>query len=217
MRRGRRRGSEKGEAVTRTRVSFGPGVESWRKRGAPECSTCFCSYVPRWCQVDEISNKFVIGDAYGRLALVSLASYETNGLVLVPLGEVSGNLFCANAVFTIVQASPPTCLTYLTNQVMYLGSHFGDSQLLRVESMAVSFQEFPTLPISPDIQVIRESDMFSSTKGKGREISDTNAKGGSLLALQGKHLTVLETFKNIAPIRDAITVDPDGSKQVSER
>jgi DNA damage-binding protein 1 len=42
----------------------------------------------RWCKVDEVADKFVVGDAFGRLAMVSLASYGTNGLIIVPLGEV---------------------------------------------------------------------------------------------------------------------------------
>jgi DNA damage-binding protein 1 len=108
-------------------------------------------------------------------------------------------------------------MSYLTNQVLYLGSHHGDSQLLKIESTATSFHEFPTLPIPSQIQVIPESDLLQSPKGKKRETIDTIARRGSVVASQGKHLTVLEAFKNIAPITDAVVVDSDGSKQVSHR
>lgn len=59
-------------------------------------------------------------------------------------------------------------------------------------------------------------------KGKGKEKAiddnDDDDKGnpskGSVIDTMGSFITVLDTFKNIAPIFDAVLVDTDGSGQV---
>jgi hypothetical protein len=43
----------------------------------------------RWCSIDGENSKFILGDVYGKLALLSLEHLQNLGLVLVPLGEVS--------------------------------------------------------------------------------------------------------------------------------
>jgi DNA damage-binding protein 1 len=115
-----------------------------------------------------------------------------------------------------IQTSPATCLTYLTSQVIFVGSHLGDSQLIKIESTPVSAGGEPTLPIPHSVQTVPETYLSSSSKGKVREDSDSTVNG-TVVSLQGGHLTALESFKNIAPITDAVLVDPDGSLQVIEQ
>jgi DNA damage-binding protein 1 len=69
--------------------------------------------------------------------------------------------------------------------------------------------------------------MKANRKGKGKEralemdvdvgdSSGTKKEGRGLIVLEkGSYLSVLEVFKNIAPIVDAALVDTDGSGQVS--
>lgn len=59
----------------------------------------------------------------------------------------------------------------------------------------------------------------SAGKGKGRALADNDADlkditKGLVLATMGSYITVIDTFKNIAPIMDAVLVDTDGSGQV---
>lgn len=57
--------------------------------------------------------------------------------------------------------------------------------------------------------------MQSSLKGKNRDFDDPEliAKG-CIIRNQGNFLRVIQTFKNIGPVSDAILVDTDGSGQV---
>jgi DNA damage-binding protein 1 len=70
--------------------------------------------------------------------------------------------------------------------------------------------------------------MKANKKGKGKEkalemdvdavgdMSGTKKEDGGLIVLgKGSYLSVLEVFKNIAPIVDAALVDTDSSGQVS--
>ena len=63
----------------------------------------------------------------------------------------------------------------------------------------------------------------SSTKGKGRAIlqdddmdidGDVDCSKGRIVEPGDLFIKILESFKNIAPIMDAILVDTDGSGQV---
>lgn len=78
--------------------------------------------------------------------------------------------FLINHVHHHPQASPPTSLTPLSSQYVFLGSHFGDSQLFRI--------------------VLDKS------------------------SVDGSYIDVVDSFKNIAPIMDAVLADTDGSGQV---
>ena len=42
----------------------------------------------RWCEIDEEGTKFLLGDAYGRLAMVVFDPSDRGKLFLMPLGEV---------------------------------------------------------------------------------------------------------------------------------
>jgi hypothetical protein len=112
------------------------------------------------------------------------------------------------------QVSPPTALAYLDSQVLFIGSHFGDSQLIRIHTSPISDISTPTLPIPSDISTVQLSSFSSSRKGKGRAWATDNEGGGRVLALNGTFIEVLDTWQNIGPILDAVLADTDGSGQV---
>src|ERR1700720_2415865 len=108
-------------------------------------------------------------------------------------------------------------LTYLASQILYLGSHYGDSQLIRINTSPVSGFEAPTLPVSSDIKTITPSQLTllatkGVAKGKGRlldmDVDDQGDEGrirgmikegrGMIVLGKGSYLSVLETFKNLA-------------------
>ncbi|KXN88147.1 DNA damage-binding protein 1a [Leucoagaricus sp. SymC.cos] len=187
-------------------------AERESKRRKPRANVVWpWSDINTWCSIDGEPTKFVLGDAYGKLALLSLDNLQDLGLVLIPLGEVS----------------PPTSLTYLTNQIVYVGSHMGDSQLVQLSPTPTSSIDQPTLPIPEDIHTVSSSSIDGSVtkKGKGRAISPTfdnmeiddeagdPQESGKLVATKGSYVTVLEQFKNIAPIVDACLVDIAGGQR----
>ncbi|KAK7056644.1 hypothetical protein VNI00_002361 [Paramarasmius palmivorus] len=114
------------------------------------------------------------------------------------------------------QTPPAQTISYLDNQVFYVGSHLGDSQVIKLHQNGTSNLE-PTLPIPPETQGIRRS----SDKGKKKAKEDNedlfdeslDLRKGRVIELTGKYLSVFQTFKNIAPIADAILVDLDDSGQ----
>ncbi|PFH53878.1 hypothetical protein AMATHDRAFT_72908 [Amanita thiersii Skay4041] len=159
------------------------------------------------CSIDNEPFRHLIGDAYGRLSMLSLDNINEMGLILIPLGETS----------------PATTLTYLTSHVLFVGSHLGDSQVVQISPAPVSFLDVPTLPIPTSIKTVSPSSLPPfNAKGKGKQSADEDAMDidnemetgtGCILANKGSHLTVLETHKNIAPIIDATLVDIDGGGQ----
>ncbi|KAH9942902.1 CPSF A subunit region-domain-containing protein [Amylocystis lapponica] len=157
------------------------------------------SEVTAWCGVDEEGKRFLLGDAYGRLAMIAFD--ETPCLVLIPLGETS----------------PPTSLTYLTSQVLYLGSHMGESQLLRIHPAPFADLDADTLPIPSGITTVAPSSLMASNKGKERgDVEMCEGRGlkdGKILSGKGTYVEVLESYQNIAPIMDAALADLDGSGQ----
>ncbi|KAG6907853.1 hypothetical protein DXG01_007117 [Tephrocybe rancida] len=159
------------------------------------------SEVTAVCAVDPLIPRYIISDIYGRISLLSLENVKEQGLILVPVGE----------------ASPASSLTYLTNQTIYLGSHIGDSQLLQISPTPVSSLTAPTLPIPSDVKTVTPSMLSRPTtrdKGKARATDDSPPRDptkGVVVETTGSFLNVVENFKNIAPIVDAIIVDTDGS------
>ncbi|KAG6831954.1 hypothetical protein H0H92_006555 [Tricholoma furcatifolium] len=154
------------------------------------------------CDVGPEVPRFVIGDNYGRLALLSLENVKENGMILLPLGE----------------ASPASSLTYLTSQVIFLGSHLGDSQLLQLSPTPVSSLLSPTLPIPHEVKTVSNLGSPSGNKGKSRamdvdeeEDDSKDITKGVVVKTNGSFITVLESFKNISPIVDALLVDTYGS------
>lgn len=126
------------------------------------------------------------------------------------------------------QTSSPTTLTYLSNQNLYLGSHTGDSQLLQVSSSPVSTLEVPSISIPPEIPTCSSGSLSETSPRKGKEkvlLQNTdmdvddyiggNFSKGRVVEAMGSFITVLDSYKNIAPIMDAILVDTDGTDEVT--
>ncbi|KAG5639200.1 hypothetical protein H0H81_005679 [Sphagnurus paluster] len=115
------------------------------------------------CIIDPLVPRYLIGDEYGRLAMLSAENVKHGGLVLLPLGES------------------------------------------------------PTLPIPAQIKTIAAVNFgrASTGKGKGRATDDDNndrdPSKGVVVQSMGSFISIVETFKNIAPIVDAILVDIDHS------
>jgi DNA damage-binding protein 1 len=169
---------------------------------------------------NEEGTRYIIGDAFGRTALLSLDNLPTDGLVLLPLGEVRSIRLTSKTTLIYQQVSPATTMSYITNQVLFLGSHYGDSQLLRINPDAL----VSTAAISPPLyglSTVQPSSIgtsFSSAKGKGKVTGDASGKTkGKIIQPQGVYLDVLETRANIAPIMDAVLADTDGSGLVRFR
>ncbi|KAI9512431.1 CPSF A subunit region-domain-containing protein [Russula earlei] len=153
--------------------------------------------VTAWTPANDEGTRFFVGDSYGRLALLTLEATAERTLGVIPLGEVS----------------PPTALTYLDSQVLFIGSHLGDSQLVRIHTSPISDINSPTLPIPVDVLTVQLSSFPTSGKGKGRAWETDREGEGRVLALNGTFIEVLDTWQNIGPILDAVLADIDGSGQ----
>ncbi|KAL4064854.1 CPSF A subunit region-domain-containing protein [Scleroderma yunnanense] len=164
----------------------------FRKRKARAVVNWPWSEVTATCTLDESNKKFLIGDKFGRLAMLHVDTTGVPFLTLVALGE----------------ASSPTTLTYLTNQVVYLGSHFGESQLLRINPFVVSNSNSFTLPVPPSIQTINPKELGATRKWRADDVFEGLVVNGF-----GSYLDELESFNNLAPIVDALLVDIDGTGQ----
>ncbi|KAH9002600.1 CPSF A subunit region-domain-containing protein [Lactarius hatsudake] len=169
-------------------------IKKRRPKSAVEWPWC---EVTAWCPANDEGTKFFVGDSYGRLAVLSLESTFERGLIVIPLGEVS----------------PPTALAYLDSQVLFIASHFGDSQLVRIHTSPVSNLAAPTLPIPAGVSVVEPSAFSYSSKGKRRASTTDREGGGRVLASNGTYIEVLDTWQNVGPILDAVLADTDRSGQ----
>ncbi|KAJ3781139.1 CPSF A subunit region-domain-containing protein [Lentinula aff. detonsa] len=150
------------------------------------------SRVSAWTAIDESYTKILIGDTFGRLALLSLERVKEFGMVIIPLGETPS----------------PTSITYLSNQNMFVGSHFGDSQLVRINQVPSSSSS-PTLPIPRSVLTTVSAERLNRLEDE-RGFS----KKGRVVNTHGSFIQVVQTLvKNVAPIRDAVLADLDGSGQ----
>ncbi|KAI0647974.1 CPSF A subunit region-domain-containing protein [Trametes meyenii] len=159
------------------------------------------SAITAWSAVDVGCRRVILGDAYGRLSMLAFDE-GTVSFTLVPLGETS----------------PATSLTYLSSQVLYIGSHFGDSQLLRIHPAPIANASIDTLPIPKSIHAMTPSALASASdkgKGKGRADApaDRSTRDPRVVSTKGTFIEVLQTYDNIAPIMDAVLDDIDGSGQ----
>ncbi|KAI0027623.1 mono-functional DNA-alkylating methyl methanesulfonate N-term-domain-containing protein [Vararia minispora EC-137] len=176
------------------------------KQGKPRASIPWpWAEVTAWCPalVDREHARFLISDGFGRTALLVLDTLFTyGGMTLLPLGETS----------------PGATISYITNNVFFLGSHFGDSQLVRInrEALVSSVIKPPSLYGAPtvDISTLGLQASFSA-KGKGKATDDPRAgdskSKGTIVAPKGVYLDIVDTRTNIAPIMDATLADTDGS------
>ncbi|KAI1708375.1 CPSF A subunit region domain-containing protein [Ditylenchus destructor] len=115
-----------------------------------------------YARIDKTGERFLLGDVSGRLFMLLLVKdrdptreggLEIKDLKIELLGDISA----------------PECLVYLDNSVAFVGSRYGDSQLIRLS----------TEPVEPN-----------------------------------NFVNVIDTYNNLAPIRDLVIIDNDGQSQV---
>ncbi|KAL1748361.1 mono-functional DNA-alkylating methyl methanesulfonate N-term-domain-containing protein [Schizophyllum fasciatum] len=145
--------------------------------------------------------RFLIGDEYGRLGLVHFDFRGTFPcLMLVPLG----------------MTSPPKSITHLNGSKAYIGSHYGDSQIIDIGTTIVPSSA--PLPIPNGWPTVKpeelEAELPSSTMDPTQPLPDAKRAGkGKIVQMRGSVLSVTESHTNIAPIVDAALVDVDDSGQ----
>ncbi|KAJ8080825.1 hypothetical protein PM082_017660 [Marasmius tenuissimus] len=151
--------------------------------------------------IDQDGQKVLVGDRFGRLAILSTVDLNKQGLILIPLGETSS----------------PKTISYLDNQAVFIGSHFGDSQVVKIHPQSASNDTKSALEIPLSVRTVTKSTL---DKDADRDIEESDGadedggfKKGRVIDAQGTYLTVLHTFKNIAPVLDAALVDVDNTGQ----
>jgi hypothetical protein len=97
---------------------------------------------------------------------------------------------------------------------LFVGSHLGDSQLVRIHTSPISDTSTPTLPIPADVLTSSSFSTSIKGKGKGRAWVTEREIEGCVLALNGTFIEVLDTWQNVGPILDAVLTDIDGNGQV---
>lgn len=139
--------------------------------------------VAAWTQID--GKHLVVGDSFGRLYLLAMSTSPQFTMSHTLLGEVCAQYNMLYAIITPYQVSVPSTISYLSNNILYVGSLSAPSQLVR---------------ISDEI-----SEGSSISRGKKKQPDDE----------VGAIEIMVTHNENIAPIMDATLVDMDGSGQVS--
>lgn len=124
-----------------------------------------------------------------------------------------------------LQISAPTTLSYLSSQMLYVGSHAGDSQLLRIHPTPQGGLSDDTLPIPCNISTTAPASLTEDPPSPSPQDDEdvdmsaaddrNSAKRGKIVRSKDTFIEVVEHFANIAPITDAVMADTDESGQVS--
>uniref|UniRef100_A0A915B6F3 DNA damage-binding protein 1 n=1 Tax=Parascaris univalens TaxID=6257 RepID=A0A915B6F3_PARUN len=111
-------------------------------------------------KIDRDGQRYLLGDLSGRIFMLLLdLDVATDGTASVKDLKVE----------LLGETSIPECIVYLDNGVVFIGSRFGDSQLVRLRSEPC-----------PD----------------------------------GSYISLMDTYVNLAPIRDMVVINADGQQQV---
>lgn len=107
-------------------------------------------------------------------------------------------------------------MTYVGSSVVYVGSHLGNSQIIRIHPSAVGDAQNNTLPIPDTVEVVVDPSYLMREDEPVDDQAPEQLKSleGLIVQTKGTFVEVLETFHNIAPIVDAVSADIDGSGQV---
>ncbi|TCD64528.1 hypothetical protein EIP91_003995 [Steccherinum ochraceum] len=200
VRKGKKRRLDKRKAsLTESEVEKAKEKEKDRetRKLKPKCFVKWpWSEVTSWTSVDTASRKFFLGDKFGRLSMLVLD--DSPKLILIPVGEIS----------------PPTSITYLSNQVLYVGSHLGPAQLVRMHQEIIDSPEDDTLPIPSGFSTATSLSSPAAEDESGDGHIDNRRANGIIIRSKGNHLEILDTYRNIAPIMDAVLADPESSGQI---
>ncbi|KAF7297748.1 CPSF-A domain-containing protein [Mycena kentingensis (nom. inval.)] len=107
-------------------------------------------------------------------------------------------------------------LTYLANNYLYVGSHAGNAQIVKILEIPFG-PNSQTLPIPADIQTVSRDKLIPDTNTITLDLDDDdvdddeNQARDCVVETKGTYLEVVQTFNNIGPILDAKLVDTDGS------
>ncbi|KAI0695725.1 CPSF A subunit region-domain-containing protein [Cytidiella melzeri] len=163
------------------------------------------SEVAAWCPADDDGRRFFVGDIFGRLGLLTITDLPE--LILLPVGEISA----------------PTTMSYLSSQILFVGSHTGDSQIVQIHATPHSGLDRDTLSIPDNISTVPPTalgqdqrispSLYDEDVGMEGVEDQRKGKGGKVVALKGTYLEVLEQFHNLAPIHDAVMADTEESGQ----
>ena len=100
--------------------------------------------------------------------------------------------------------------------MVYIGSHLGPSQLIRLHQEIIDSPEDDTVHIPSGVSTV-DSLSHRDDGDEGEESRSDNRKAsGTILRSKGVRLEVLDTYRNIAPIMDAVLADPEFSGQVRD-
>lgn len=91
--------------------------------------TCFCA-------LDELPHSWLLGDLYGNLIVLSLQQSPTSSTISLNFRHIG-------------HVPSPEALVYISNRLVFLASHYGDSQLLRIPSSL--FPGGDTTPPPPEV------------------------------------------------------------------
>lgn len=101
------------------------------------------------------------------------------------------------------------------NQVLYVGSHVGDAQIVNVYGSPQTAVDEDTLPIPAGIPTHSARDINDDEDvDMDEEPMDKREGRGKIISSKGSYLEVLESHSNLAPIIDAALADLDESGQV---
>lgn len=152
----------------------------------PSASLC------RWVKVDNVPNRYLLSDVYGKLLVVEIARSSSGRVAALQtrdLGDVSCSAIPRRGSLAnvhIPQTASPTSLVFLSDTLLYLSSRFGDSQLIRLPPATLA----------------------TSSSSKAAEAMDI--EGGEHDGIQ-----LVASFASLAPIIDCCVVAGEGGGAVS--
>ena len=134
--------------------------------------------------VDKDGSRVLLSDALGTLHLLVVVhdGARAHALKLEPLGETS----------------VASTLSYLDDGVVYVGSAYGDSHLIRLHAQPVKDEE----PVNDPMDA-----------GKGTSPMDADRGDAAPHGRRPSYVEILETYPNLGPIVDFAAVDLDGHGQ----
>lgn len=107
-------------------------------------------------------------------------------------------------------------MSYLSNQVLYIGSHLGKPQIVQIHATPQTAIDTETLPIPADFSTVSSKELADASEDVDMDDADVDKRSnkGKIVKTNGSFVEILESYSNIAPIVDAMLVDTDGSGQV---
>lgn len=117
---------------------------------------------------------------------------DKQGRLCILSYPVEGQRASASLVGTV---SPPSCISYLDAGLAFIGSESGDCEIVRLEVGSSSMESSGT-----------------PSKGKGKAVELTGIQEeGDAASNRGTSVTVMDTWANVAPVKDFCVVSDKAS------